>query len=151
MNTIYRIVWSATARIWVAVAESAKARGKGCGRSSLRRATVILAAAGSLAAIGQAQAAPMRNEIPFGYEGVAVTARAQTATTSKASAIAGDEGCQCTGGLPESMGAAAPGVDPASRIGARPGGDNDAAMPADEAESRAMTETPPLWILAGRE
>ena len=54
MNKCYRLIWNECTQAWVAVAETAKARGK---RAS---GSLLLAAAGLLLAAPQARALPRR-------------------------------------------------------------------------------------------
>ncbi|MFT5034861.1 MAG: large exoprotein involved in heme utilization and adhesion, partial [Litorivivens sp.] len=63
MNRVYRLIWSHVAGGWVAVAESARGRGKGAARK-------IIAAALLLAAAG-AQAAPAGGQVTSGVGSVA--------------------------------------------------------------------------------
>ena len=58
MNRVYRLVWSKVASAWIAVAESARGRGKGASRKLLAAAILLVAST--------AQAAPAGGEVTAG-------------------------------------------------------------------------------------
>ena len=75
MNRVYRLVWSDAANAWVAVAESARGRGKGASRK-LMAAAILLAAAG-------VQAAPAGGQVTSGA--AAITQSGLTTTIKQTS------------------------------------------------------------------
>ncbi|MEY3872411.1 MAG: hypothetical protein RLZZ296_1406 [Pseudomonadota bacterium] len=75
MNRVYRLVWSDAANAWVAVAESARGRGKGAARK-LIAAALLLVAAG-------AQAAPAGGQVTSGVG--AITQSGLTTTIKQTS------------------------------------------------------------------
>jgi filamentous hemagglutinin family protein len=88
LNRIYRLVWSRVTNCWVAVAETARGRGKGGGRSERRRlvaAMLSLTAAGSIAPL--AQAGPTGGQVVSGsgtitQSGSTTTVKQNTANLS---------------------------------------------------------------------
>jgi hypothetical protein len=63
MNRIYRLVWNQTMRVWQAVAENAKGRGKS---SSGRKSLTVGAILGSAFLTSAAMAAPTGGQISAG-------------------------------------------------------------------------------------
>jgi filamentous hemagglutinin family protein len=75
MNRVYRLVWSDAANAWVAVAESARGRGKGASRKLIAAAILLLAAG--------AQAAPAGGQVTSGA--AAITQSGLTTTIKQTS------------------------------------------------------------------
>ncbi len=78
LNRIYRLVWSQTLGIWVAVAESAKGRGKSTSRSKV----IAVTTAFSLALCTQVYASPLGGQIAAGAGAITQTGNNTTINQS---------------------------------------------------------------------